>query len=621
MSLDEFVEDQTLEEAEQEAESLMRGYNESYRAGNPTISDAEYDFKMKLFADIYPNNEYLNQKIVEPEPELGGKTVKLPRKMLSTNKAYSHKEIEKFLNDCTEVGRRLGVKNIQFRITPKMDGFAGFREDSKLFTRGNGTEGGDISHALANGLQSPQFEWAIDSNGPGEIVCDKAYFAEHLADSYENTRNIIAGAIKSGELDPKIKEAIRLGKIVFYPFNNLGGWLLPKEKVLENLEEIWDEVVANCLYNTDGLVLECNNEKIKVEMGCTSHHWKWMLAYKKNEEFHEVKVTDIEWNTARVGRITPVILLEPTEVLGVTVSRCSGHNAGLLMKQGINAGAIVNLTRSGAVIPHVVSVIKRSDIISMPEKCPSCGSPTELVEDHLMCNNKECFAQVEGVVEHFFKEMGILGFGPVIVKQLCDWGYDNIADIYDMHQQDLYNVIGGKNAENLYNAIQSSKKKEVEDWRLLGSFALDGIGGSMCEKLLQVYPLETIFELTEEEVQKIPGFGFINSVNLINSLKRIRDDFEYLLPMFNVKKTVIGGIKMNNEVSGKVFVITGTLLSGKREELHTKLKELGGIVGTSVSAKTQYLVTGLNVGAAKTSAAVKHGVKVISEDEFLEMLK
>jgi DNA ligase (NAD+) len=620
MSLAEFKIEMEPKTSEVVAEAFMRDMNKQYREGNPKITDLEYDTLLAKYAEEFPNNSYFNQQEVEQE-EIVGNKVKLPQKMLSTNKAYSHKEIEKFLDDCIEVGKTLGLEDVIFRVSPKLDGFAGFRQDSKLFTRGNGVEGTDISHAIANGLQSPQFDWVIDSNGPGEIVCNKEYFAEYLADSYENTRNIIAGAIKIGELDPKIKEAIRLGKIVFYPFNNLGVWIYDKAGVIDNLEICWDIVSASNLYNTDGLVIECVSEKIKAEIGCTSHHWKWMIAYKKNVEFHDVKVTGLEWNTARVGRITPVILLEPTEVLGVTVSRCSGHNAGLLMKQGINTGAIVKLTRSGAVIPHVVSVVEKSDIISIPTECPSCGSAAQLIGDHLMCLNKDCFAQVEGVVEHFFKEMGILGFGPVIVECLCKWGYDTVVDICDMYQQDFYNVIGGKTAENLYMAIQRRMVYGVEDWRFLGSFALDGIGGSMCEKLLQVYPLKDIFDLTVNDIKKINGFGDINSLNLVKSLQRIRTDFEYLAPMFVLIETPIGGVKSISPIGGKTIVFTGTMIRGSRGDMTKQAKALGATVGSSVTSSTNILVCGEKVGAAKINAAKKNDTVILTEEEYIELIK
>ncbi|MDD4242684.1 MAG: helix-hairpin-helix domain-containing protein [Bacilli bacterium] len=622
ITLDDFLEDGEPSMTEEACETRMRLFNESYRAGKPTISDEEYDSLMAKYAALFPENSFFNQLEIEEEPELvAGKTVKLPQRMLSTNKAYSLKEIEKWSADVVSIGKSFGLheEHIFFRVTPKLDGFAGFKQENSLFTRGNGFSGTDISHAFKNGLTCTTAGFSSNVDGAGEIVVKKEYFKEFLAEDYENSRNVIASVIKE-EVDPKIKEALKTQNIVFYPFKNLTGWLKTRKQLIEDLETMWEENLNNCQFDTDGLVIETTDWKIKEEMGDTNHHHKWMIAYKKNLVFKEVKVTGIEWNTARVGRITPVVLLEPTEILGVTVSRCSGHNAGLLIQKGINTGAIVKLTRSGLVIPWISEVLVKSNVVSMPGECPSCGSDTQLVNDHLMCYNKRCFAQIEGLVEHWFKNLGVDGFGPKIVERLCNWGYDNIVDIYQMHQQDFYNVIGGKVAENLYNAVKSSMKKEVEDWRLLGSFALDGIGDSMCEKLLQNHKLEDIFNLTIVDVQKINGFGSTNSSNLINSLKRIKDDFECLMDMgFNIKYTEIGGSKLENKIAGNVFVITGTLNSCNRNDMIRKIKTMGGAVGSSVSTKTTYLVTGDNTGATKINAAKKLGTKIILEDEFLEM--
>jgi DNA ligase (NAD+) len=605
------------------AQKMMENYNTEYRAGNPTISDAEYDNLLAHFALQFPNNSYFNQQAVEEDAPIG-KTCKLPQKMLSTQKLYSHKEIEKFLNDCEDVGTRLGVTDMLFRITPKLDGYAAFRQDKQLFTRGNGIEGSNISHALTNGLQSPRFNWAIDNNGAGEVVCNKEYFAEHLADSYENTRNIIAGAIKSGTLDPKIHEAIRLGKIVFYPFNNLGGWMKKKDEVLRDIETIWDEIIDTCLYNTDGIVLECNSEVVKKEMGSTKHHWSWMAAYKKNElkDSHVVKVLGVVPQCGKIGRITPVVRIVPTQISGVCVSKVTAHNWGNLIAKGIDIGAEIRVIRSGLVIPFIQEVLTPVDEVYVPDACPSCGSSTKLVGDHLLCTNKiDCPAQINGETEDFFKTLSIDGFGEKIIEQLADGGLDNFTDICNLSKDEFGLYIGGKTGENLFNSIGNAKLKHTEDWRFLAAFSLNGLGEGMCSKLLEVYPLTDIFNLTVANVIKISGFGDINSVNLVTSLARIKENFDNLRPQFNLVASIIGGVKSTNLIAGKTVVFTGTMVQGSRSDMTKQAKSLGANVGSGVTSSTHILVCGQKVGAAKTNAAKANGTLILTETEYLDLIK
>jgi DNA ligase (NAD+) len=627
MNLSEFFEenDEISILNEYDAEQSMRGYNTAYRAGTPLIPDLVYDTLLAKYAREFPNNPFFNQLEIEPEELVIGKTVKLPQRMLSTNKAYSHKEIEKFLNDCEEVGKKLGVKEVLFRITPKLDGFAGYYKDKKLYTRGNGYEGTDISIALQRGLNIFTPAQMIFKEGPGEIVVHKGFFKETLTEDFENSRNVISSVIKEGELDSKIKTAINTRNVIFYPFSNLYGWMENKEGVLNNLEIMWDTVATNCDFDTDGLVIEAISEKIKSEMGATNHHHKWMLAYKKNTESHEVIVTGLTWQTGTIGRITPVVELVPTKISGVTISRATGHNFANVVKEGIDAGATVQVVRSGLVIPYIQKVIIPSDNVSVPEFCPSCGAETIQEGVHLLCSNTiDCPAQIEGILGFFFKTIGNCdGFGPAIIEKLHNFGYDNIVDICEMDQDDFYKVIGGKTAENLFKALKKSRQLPIEDWRFLAAFSLDGHGKGNCEKLLMKYALEDIFKLTVDDIITIDGFAEKSASALVNSLKKIKRDFEYLLNVvkFNLVETIRGGKVIESPIAGKVVVFTGTMLSGSRNSMIDNAKALGANVGTTVTSKTNILVCGEKVGASKTNSAKKNGTLVLSEVEYLELIK
>ena len=623
MNLDDFLEDDQPQTTEAQAEALMRGYNESYRAGNPTISDAVYDVLLADFASKFPNNSYLNQREVEADAPIG-KTCKLPQKMLSTQKAYTIKEIEKFLDDVIATGNSLGIKDIAFRVTPKLDGYAGYKQAKQLFTRGDGVNGTDISRAFSNGLRFPLIRDAFDNEGAGEIVVNRNYFKEHLAGIYENSRNIISGVIKDGEIDYEIRKAMQTGNVVFYPFKNLGGWLKTKEDVLRDLETMWDEVIESCLYDTDGLVIETTSERIKNAMGDTNHHHKWQMAFKKNQEYHNIKVTGIQWQTGKTGVITPVVLLEPTKISGVTVSKATGHNCGNVLKEGIDVGAVVRVCRSGLVIPYIESVITPAVNVFVPFKCPSCGAETIEQDIHLTCSNiVDCPAQVEGRIEFFFKTIKVDGFGPAIIEKLCNQGVSRVSHIYALTKQDFAKLIGGKTGSNLFEAVEKGRKLPIEDWRFISSFSLDGHGKGNCEKLLNKFALKDVFDLTVADIVTIVGFAEKSAKSLVNSFKVIKPEFDALMELgFNLVETIRGGVarEINYKIADKLFVITGTLVSGKREDMYTEIKSKGGLIGTKVTSKTDYLVIGLNVGAGKTGDAKKNGTTVITEAEFLEMI-
>ena len=377
--------------------------NKLYRAGEPIMPDSIYDLMIAELKNRNPDHELVAE--IEPEPEgVFGKTVELPERMLSTNKAYSLDAVKKWANDVMDVAAKHGYGNNDpiFRITPKLDGFAAYDDGVTLYTRGNGRQGTDITRAFERGLKSPSGQ---RGRGKGEIVVERDWFQAELSDKYENSRNIIASVIKEGDVDADISVAIKMKAVVFHPFSELNGWLRNIDGVIADLEDIWETNLESCKFDTDGLVIEVTDDKIKEEMGSTNHHHRWQIAFKKNTEFHDIEVTGIEWQTAKTGRITPVVQLTPTKVSGVTISRATGHHYGNVVKQGIGAGAIVRVCRSGQVIPYIESVVRLVNHVIIPGRCPSCHSETRVVGDNLICTNEiDCPAQIERTIEFFFKK-------------------------------------------------------------------------------------------------------------------------------------------------------------------------------------------------------------------------
>jgi DNA ligase (NAD+) len=608
--------------SEADAEAYARELNARYRGGHPIVTDAAYDAMKATYAEQFPNNKFFAESEVESDLEaIEGKTVTLPQKMLSTDKAYSIAEIEKWATDVLAVASqmRMGESEVVFRVTPKLDGFAAYNDGKALYTRGNGVRGTDITRAFHRGL-------IIRREGAGEIVVNKEYFEEELAPYYKNTRNIIAGVIKEGELDERIKNAVAYGAVVFCTFSEIHSFTKTKTELLRDLELMWDEVVRDCEFDTDGLVIEAVHPAIKEEMGATNHHHRWQIAYKKNEEFFDIPVLGLIWQTAKTGRLTPVVHLEPTEISGATVSKATGHNFGNVMSKMIDAGAIVRVCRSGLVIPYIVGVVKGAEAVYPPEACPSCGAPTEVDGDNLFCSNTiDCPAQVERTIEFFFKTLGnIDGFGPKVIEQLNSAGYNSVRSIYAMDVNDFDEAgFGGKTSENLFNELSQSILREIEDWRFLASFSLNNIGKGGCEKLLRHHKLADVFALTVEDIIKIDGFAELTAEYLVSSLAKIKPEFDWLMRLgFNLSETPLTSeTVVSGSVAGKSICFTGTMVRGSRDEMTRQAKALGANVGSSVSSKTDYLVCGANVGAAKTNAAVKHGVVVLTEDEYLEMIK
>lgn len=607
------------------AEYLASLANAAYRAGEPIVEDWFYDqYLIESLRIINPESDFLQE--VEPEPEGEfGKTVPLPQPMLSTQKAYSVAEIEKWCDSVIEASRGFGFseKNTRFRITPKLDGFAAYSTGwGALITRGNGLRGTDISRALHRGLM---IEGDAGIPGPGEIVVDRNYFAAFLAESFENSRNVIASVIKEGSLEPIIKEAIDDHAVMFIKFSALNGWVRNKDELLRDLEEIWAANLASSQFDTDGLVIETMCKDVKHAMGATNHHHRWQIAYKKNTEFHDIRVTGLTWQTGKSGKITPVVELEPTKVSGVTISRATGHHYGNVVKNGIAKGAIVKVCRSGRVIPFIEKVVSG---VLPPESdwcevCPSCKSPVEVRGDFLHCTNEStCPAQVERTIEHFFKTIGNCdGFGPKIIEQLCGYGMKTVSGIYGMDIEDMsaagisQGVVG-----NLLTQLDRSCKEQIEDWRFLAAFSIPSVGKGGCEKLLKHHRIEGIFSLTVDDIVRIDGFAEKTASVLVETLQNIKPQFDRLFPLFNLKRTSIGGSTTESPIAGKTIVFTGAMQKGSRDQMEKEAKLLGAKVGSSVSGKTDYLVAGLNVGANKTAAARKHGVKVLTEDEYLQLI-
>ena len=598
--------------------------NQRYRDGSPIISDEDYDFIYALeLSKRLPDHPFL-QKVEDENVGFSEEKIKLPEKMLSTDKAYSWEEVNKWLERIRKFSEEIdfSLDNIQIKGTAKLDGFAGFDDGNKLYTRGDGNKGSDITRVFERGLGT--FNNSHRGQGPGEIVVKRSYFEKHLSGHFEYPRNFQASLIKEKELDQFAKDAIANEAALFVPFSQLPFWAGSISEFTNNFNSIVSDLESGVDFDIDGVVFEIVNSELKSHMGSNRKFHRWQIAFKENKEKAQVKVLSVTAQVGRTGKITPVAELEPTQLSGATIYRASGHHYGLVKEQGLGSGSVIELTRSGLVIPKINKVI-RSVEAEIPSKCPSCDENLTWESDFLMCLNHEaCKDQIIGKIIYFYKVLANNdGFGEATIQKLYDEGIRNVGDIYKLTEFNLVSMgFGEKTSQNLINQLIRSRQESIEDWRFLAAFGVLRLGMGNCENLLKNYPLDQVFDLSVDDISNIDGFAELTAELIFNGLLNIKPQYDNLIKDgFELEKTLILGETNTsyNLYHNKKIVFTGSM-SSSRAELQKQAKAFGAIVGSSVSSKTDLLIIGENVGQSKIKAAEKHGVEILSEAEYLQKL-
>ena len=597
--------------------------NATYRGGNRIIPDEEYDFTyLAELRSRNPHHPYLST--VEPEFAFEGKTVELPVQMLSTRKTYSIDDVKKWLVEVKKEAADVGLEldQIRLRVTPKLDGYAAYDDGEHLYTRGDGRRGTDITRVFERGLCIGGEDRR--GQGAGEIVVSDSYFAMHLAAKFENTRNFQASIIREKELDPLTEQAISDKAAVFFPFAALPSWEGNIDEFLAKFDELANEVRNSVCYDVDGIIIEVVNEDIRRNMGAARHHHRWQLAYKENLERAKVKVLNVRPQTSRSGRVNPVAELEPTRLSGASIRNATAHHYKMVMEKGIGPGAVIELVRSGLVIPKIENVLIKAEP-KIPERCPSCETRLIWEKDFLICpNTSDCPAQIENTLEHFFKTIkNIDGFGSQTIKKLYANGIRTVYEVYLLDKDKLIQMGFGekKTAQNLLDQLQRSRTESLEDWRFLAAFGIYHMGLGMCERLLQHFRLEDVFDLKMDDLESVEGFANVAAKAVVEGLDRIKNRFWNVYHLgFNIQSTQLiteGLESINSPIAAKLIVFTGAMKSGSREELKSQAKALGARIAASVTGKTDILVIGENVGAVKMNDAKEKGVEIITEDEYL----
>jgi DNA ligase (NAD+) len=607
----------------EQLELLLSVANALYRAGYPVLTDPQYDSRWAELKQRDPNNAFINH--VEPEIVVDSKTVVLPQKMLSTDKAYSFEEIQKWTDRIKKAAGEIGIDDthIVIKITPKLDGYAAYDDGEKLYTRGDGTRGQDITRAFERGLQIANK--ASRGLGAGEIVIAKSYFDDVLSDKFENSRNIQAAIIAEKKIDKHIQKAIDDGACVFYPFVALEHWAGNIASLLDDFDAISAKMWNAVDYDIDGLILETTHTEIKEHMGATRKFHRWQIAFKVNHDSAEVEVLRVLPQTSRTGRVSPVAELVPTKLSGATLSRATVHHYNMVKAKGVGPGAIIRLVRSGLVIPKIEEVIKAATP-ELPEHCPSCNAHLLWESDHLICPNKtDCPAQTENTLIHFFKTLGnVDGFGPKVIEKISQFGVRHIHEVYALDKLDLVRFgFGDKTSQNLLDQLQASREIEIEDWKFLAAFGVSRLAGGNCEKLLKHHSLTELFELSVEQMVQIEGFAQLSAEAIAEGLSNVKEEFFKVYQLgFNLSSTpkLAEHSQSESPIAGEVIVFTGTMLQGSRADMEKQAKSMGAKVAKSVTGKTTYLVTGEKVGETKINAAKEKGVKVLTEQAYLTMI-
>jgi DNA ligase (NAD+) len=467
--------------------------------------------------------------------------------------------------------------------------------------------------------------------------------------TFANPRNLAAGSIR--QLDPKITAKRRLDVNAYDLITYLGQRTHEQEhKILhalgfktnnkyckhcKNLQEVfeyrnyWLKNREKLPYEIDGIVVQVNDNRIFQKLGVVGKAPRGAIAFKFPLKQATTILKDVRFQVGRTGAVTPVAILEPVEVGGVTITRATLHNEDMIKKLGVKIGDTVVVGRAGDVIPEVVQALPelrtgKEKEIQFPRECPVCSLKLEKPQGEVIwrCVNPKCPAKERRYFYHFVKAFDILGLGPKIIDRLLDEGLiEDPADLFTLKEGDLLPLerFAEKSAKNLVNAIQS--KKEITLARFIYALGIRNVGEQTAEDLAKHFKsLEKLKNATLPQLQMVRDIGPVVAQS-IYSFFRDKRNLDFIEKLMKVGVKIVEEKKPEKQpLKGLVFVFTGGLESMTREEAKKRVRELGGEVTESVSKRVNYVVVGKEPGS-KLEKAKKLGIKTITEKEFLELLK
>lgn len=653
-------------EIEELRESLRHHEYLYYVVDQPEISDAEFDGLMRRLQQL----ESEHPELVTPDSpsqRVGGKPregfvkVRHSSPMLSLDNALNEDEMREFDR---RVRSLLDGEPFEYVAELKLDGLsmAVHYQDHRMrqaVTRGDGTVGEDVTEN-ARTIRSLPLRTKSEPatfEARGEVIMPRKALEKLNAEReqqqlslFANPRNAAAGALRA--LDPTITAARQLEYFAYFLFvegkfhaetqweslqqlTKLGLKVNPYKAKCGGLDDVlefyreWEKKRESLPYEIDGVVVKVNSVRQQASLGWTAKAPRWAVAFKFAAHQAETVIEDINVYVGRTGALTPVAFLRPVNIGGVTVSRASLHNEDEIGRLAVEIGDRVLVERSGDVIPKVVRVVRKGSDrrpFRMPKHCPVCGGEVvrEEGEAASRCINTNCPARLQQSILHFVGRgvMDIDGMGDVLVDQLVTRGMlKSVADIYKLTAEQLLGLerMGQKSAEKILKNIDASRKQPLP--RVLNGLGIPFVGERTAQILADTFgSLDAIMSADEETLQQAEEVGpkVSKSIRLFFHEKRNRDLVERLRQAgLTFEHTVRK--KSGGPLTGKVFVLTGTLPNLAREEAKARIEAGGGKVTGSVSKKTDYVLAGADPGS-KLDKAKELGIKILDEVELLAML-
>ena len=654
------------------AELNQHNYN-YYVLSAPTISDREFDEKMKHLQDLemaYPQYADPDSPTQRVGSDLSKEFQQVVHKypMLSLGNTYSESDVRDFyervarsLNEPFEIVAELKFDGTSISVTYEHGRLA------RAVTRGDGTKGDDVT-ANVKTIRSVPLR-LLGDNYPdelevrGEILLPWAEFDRLNAEREEqeeplfaNPRNAASGTIK--QQNPTVVAARKLDAYFYYVlgenlpsdthWGNLEqarrwGFKISKAmKLCHSMDEIidfinyWDTERKNLPVATDGIVLKVNSLSQQRNLGFTAKNPRWAIAYKFQAEQAETRLNSVSFQVGRTGAITPVANLEPVLLAGTVVKRASLHNADIIKGLDLHIGDQVYVEKGGEIIPKIVGVNKEArsfmigDEVRFVNRCPVCGTLLVRIEGeaaYYCPNDMGCPPQIKGRIEHFVTRRAMnINMGPETVEDLYEAGLvTNVADLYELKMADLMHLErwAEKSARNLMESLRNSKNVSFE--RVLYALGIRYVGETVARRLAKAFrSMERLEKATAEELLAVDDIGERIAESVIDyfSNERNREVVDRLkshgLQMELPEEDTNGG---NDKLKGLTIVISGTFAKHSRDEYKVMIERNGGKNSGSVSGKTDFILAGDNMGPAKLEKAAKLGVKIINEEEFLKMIE
>lgn len=662
-----------FEQAKKRAEELrplLQYYTKKYFDDEQVVSDYEYDMLMRELKQIekeYPElitEDSPTQRVGTGAIKKGFEKVTHEVPLQSLQDVFTFEEVEEFDQRMQKAAIEFS-RPLDYVVETKIDGLSSAIEyrNGKLYrgaTRGNGIVGEDVTQNISTIKHVPkELKEPISITVRGEVFIGKTDFDKLNEDrlleeqeQFANARNAAAGSLR--QLDSKITASRPLDIYVFNVqkcdditfkthyesllyLERLGFNVNPVKILCKNMQEVRDAInkigeMRNGLdFGIDGAVVKVNDLELREKVGTTYKTPRWAVAYKYPPEKKETLLKDIVCQVGRTGAITPMAILNPVYVAGSKISKTTLHNEDYIKQNDIRIGDRVIIQKAGDVIPEVVGVNKdkrdgTEKIFEMPRICPVCGAEAvrEEGEAVVRCIGIECPAKLYRSIIHFASKdaMDIDGLGEAIIGELIERKLiSNIADIYKLTIDDVASLKknGKKFAQNLINAIEESKKRDL--YRVINSLGIRHVGVKLAKTLARYFKdMDKLIVATYEELRMIEDVGEITA-NTIYEFFRQDQTIDLINKLKQANVNMKAEIQENEDekFAGKTFVLTGSLEHYSREEASEIIEKMGGKTSSSVSKKTDYVLAGEDAGS-KLKKAQELGITIISEEEFITML-